>query len=389
MKKLITLLLTLALILSFAACGGDPAGEPPDDTTTTTTTTTTKPPDPPRPPAHRIDQVTFDNDKYIIAQMREGDGENAVYYIILEKDGAELDRIYERGFRSRRFTADWNDTEWIFLSFGLNPIFTTAAGDDYALEDHYYNSFNLFTVMGEKFQKIEFYEDGKKLDYINYPILTGILSGENSFKTYYADFPGRDWYGEIVFTYNAENFRFDGVSEKLDPEAGSLKIALDLLDKLFDYWFKTHYAHFEMEDHGNWAEDPYFKIIEEGWRTKSEYITSIREIFTEAYADKIFAQLLSEFEIEPGRVRPPVLEERDGLLNHRISDGMGAYFLYGFYIDILSESDTKIETDVYSLFYTDASHGIYAIRGVPEKMIIEKNNNGKWRISSSDMANVI
>jgi hypothetical protein len=412
MKKLIILLLAGIILLVFASCGGEmPAYAENDDPRTAPTSpieaevpkmpTQEEPQEIEEPDieshvgnsdpvvpidepesfqntsAHRLSRRVY-GDYEIVMLFERIEYEN-IYHIVVENAGVETDRMNVLHYW-------WWTGNPAFSELGIEPAIIIS-------DEYYSRNLKLFTLEDEKFLLIDFYEDGIKLDYIGHPIVTGIPISDNSFKTFYADFPDRNFYGEVIFTYDYENNRFNGVSQKFNPEEGSLKIAFDFLEKLNTYEWKVYYTRIKTIPNETWTgagfADPYSKITEEGFRTEDEYIATLNEIFTEEFSRKIYAQLFVEFERCHGDrtwIRQPYLVEREDGLYHIIKDGFGDDFVYGYYIDIIYESDEKIETNVYTLGCYD---GIYDILHNFDTMTIEKNADGEWRISHSSVADNI
>ncbi|MCL2638922.1 MAG: hypothetical protein FWD48_11215 [Oscillospiraceae bacterium] len=331
------------------------------------------------------------NDYTIVIAREETEEQNR--YIILEKNGAEVDRVNAGKTQSSFSQGYYMNGDLVLPLFGIEPIIIAFTNHTEA----YYNpdTFFVYTIGDDKFLPIEFYEDGEKIEEIGVPILTGIPIGDNSFKVFYSNYAHRDFYGEVVFTYDSENNRFNGVSQRLDPDEGSLKIAFDSLEKLNEYQWKVYYTTIETVPNETWNgagfTDPYSKITEEGFRTEDEYIETLNEIFTEELSHKIYAQLFVEFEQFHGDwswTRPPHLIEKEDGLYHIKKDGFGGSFIYGYYIDIISENTEIIEANVYTLYWYGGS-GPYHVSPNFATMTIEKNIDGEWRISQSSVADNI
>lgn len=400
MKKLLTLIL---LVFMFCLCSCSNGAEkqttsvtePSSATATTTTeeTTTvankTESTETAEAEEKTIESPSFD---YSIFKIKTY-GDYTILldepYFILKKNGVELDRL-----ETEHYAEIANDfayaKDYVFSKIGIEPVIIAYGEGIEVSEYDTHNNIKVYTISNDKFKQIEFFEDGVNLGDVGYDILSGIAVGENSFKVVYSDYPYKDYYGECVFTYDNENFRFDGVSRKFNPEEGALAIALNMHEKLISYHIKEYYEHFDFGDYTFNYDDSYAKIIEEGYRTRDEYTASLNKILTEEYAETIYNQFLVEFvRTYYGYTntwsRDPILEEREDGLYHHVCEGFGASFIYSHYIEIVSESDEKIEANVYTMY--DYSDQFYVIGSNIDTITLEKNDFGEWRFFDSSLMN--
>ena len=287
----------------------------------------------------------------------EKDGE---YTLHLADENGETDSISLTAAEFSYYTIlDWHP---IFYDFDLPPCFSIYTYTGSVTELHYRT---YFAIDGE-IREAEWYLDGEKLETLSYSLLRCYGNGD-SFNAY-LPFEWDENYNwldvtKCTFTFDEENLRFEGKSQCPITHEGTAKTAADALDLLTEFRWELRRCECSDEIIDDW----YMEITTEGLRTYDEFMSRLREFYTEEAADEIFAAL-SEGEYSNYKVY-------DGKL-YRI-DSVPEPFTY-MIVDKAWETDNGITAKIYSYAFSQ-DHPNYINPPVYVDFVQE---DGVWKISS-------
>ena len=221
-----------------------------------------------------------------------------------------------------------------FYDFDVPPCFSLEHENENAvlLYDTYF-------IVDGKFRQGEWILDGEKQDGIDYTMLTCYGKNENEFVSYSTPHYNMDDKLEPLirrnFTFDRENLRFEGHSETYPEPTGDAAIAAEVFKKYGEFVDGLNNGKFGEPydpDNNYWL----YKYEEEGYRTRTEIMESLREFCTESLAEQFYSYYITE---------SGDLEEFDGVIYHY--DGPPNVYSIK-YIDSAEKKDGAINARVYS-----------------------------------------